>query len=68
VHLKGLEFTVPRGEFGRVEYVDPDDQTQILILMVRQFDALRHWNNRIPVRSDGVRLVLRAVTEAPPCG
>ena len=48
--------------------MNPDDQTQILILMVRQFDALRHWDNRIPVRSDGVRLVLRAVTEASPCG
>jgi hypothetical protein len=61
VFLKGLDFTMPRGEFGRIEDVDPEDPTLFLILMVRRFDELRCWDNRMPVRSSDVRLYLRVV-------
>jgi hypothetical protein len=62
LHLRPLQFTIPAGEIGRVIDVDPDDESHLLLQMLRHFDELNCWRNLSPARSHGVRLMLRVVS------
>jgi hypothetical protein len=46
---KLLTFAVPRGEFGRVEEVDPEDPTLILLSYAPDSISLRRRDNRMSV-------------------
>jgi hypothetical protein len=59
--LKGISVTVPAQEAGVVDDVDPEDETKLIVKLLRPIAGLETWKNMICATSSDAHLIVRAL-------